>query len=122
MRPEAFPAKLREEAFRLRRYGAEAQAILLSTVADDLEAAFRQEEEELLNLQRAAEESGYSTAHLGRLAREGAIPNAGRSNAPRIRRGDLPRKAAGLPQDTPVLTLKDRQQVARSIITRNAER
>jgi hypothetical protein len=30
---------------------------------------------------------------LGRLLRQGLIPNAGRPHAPRIRRADLPRRA-----------------------------
>lgn len=47
---------------------------------------------ELLPLRRAAAESGYTADHLGRLLREGKLANAGRANAPRIRRGDLPRK------------------------------
>jgi hypothetical protein len=37
--------------------------------------------------------SGYSADHLGELVREGKIPNAGRKNAPLIRRLDLPMKA-----------------------------
>lgn len=48
--------------------------------------------DEALNLRKAARESGYSVDHLGRLLSEGQLPNAGRPNAPRIRRGDLPRK------------------------------
>jgi hypothetical protein len=48
---------------------------------------------ELLSLQRAAAESGYSADHLGRLLRDGKLANAGRVNSPRIRRGDLPIKA-----------------------------
>ena len=48
---------------------------------------------ELLPLHRAAAESGYSVDHLGRLLRDGKLANAGRVNAPRIRRGDLPIKA-----------------------------
>lgn len=47
---------------------------------------------ELLSLGQAAAESGYSADHLGRLIREGKLVNAGRANAPRIRRRDLPRK------------------------------
>jgi hypothetical protein len=47
---------------------------------------------ELLSLRQAAAESGYSPDHLGRLIREGKLPNAGRLHAPRIRRGHLPMK------------------------------
>ena len=120
MSPEAFPVKLREEALRLRRYGAEAQATLLSTVADDLEAAFREQREELLNLQEAAAASGYSARQLSRLAASGALPLYGRRSAPRFRRGDLPRKASA-PQSTgPNTTPRGitKEQIAQSIVNR----
>ena len=45
-----------------------------------------------LNLQQASKESGYTPDHLGRLVKAGEIPNAGRANAPRILRKNLPRK------------------------------
>ena len=45
-----------------------------------LEEALAAENDEVLTLQRAAAESGYSADHLGRLVREGKIPNAGRPN------------------------------------------
>jgi hypothetical protein len=54
--------------------------------SQELEAALHDSEEELLDLQEAAPESGYSPDHLGRLVRDGKIPNAGRRNAPKIRR------------------------------------
>jgi hypothetical protein len=53
--------------------------------------------EEALALTDAAKESGYSANHLGRLVRSGEIENIGRSNAPKIRRRDLPRKATPFP-------------------------
>jgi hypothetical protein len=85
-------ARWRDEATLLRRRGAEAQAALLESCADDLEAANREADLEALTLQEAAQESGYSVDHLGRLVREGRIPNAGQGWGPRIRRCDLPRK------------------------------
>lgn len=59
--------------------------------------------------------TGYSPAHLGRLVREGKIPNHGRTNAPRVRRGDLPVKA--LPGGSePVNPVRYRaEQIVRSI-------
>src|SRR3954453_23038027 len=42
--------------------------------------------EQALSLVEAAAECGYSADPLGRLVRSGAIPNAGRENAPKIRR------------------------------------
>jgi len=50
--------------------------------------------QEPLSLKDAAQESGYSTDHLGRLIRDGSIPNAGRPGAPRLARRDLPLKPA----------------------------
>jgi len=48
--------------------------------------------EQALSLVEAASECGYSADHLGRLVRSGQIPNAGRANAPKVRRRDLPKK------------------------------
>ena len=44
---------------------------------------------ETLSLTQAAERTGYSANHIGRLVRQGRLPNAGRKNAPRVRLGDL---------------------------------
>lgn len=41
-------------------------------------------------LAEAAKVSGYSVDHLGRLLRQGKIPNRGRRHSPKIQRGDLP--------------------------------
>jgi hypothetical protein len=46
-----------------------------------------------LTLAAAAAESGLSVDHLGKLIRDGTIPNAGRKGAPRIRSADVPRGA-----------------------------
>ncbi len=83
-------ATLRQDAARLRRYGAEAQATAIEATLAQLEATNRVAEEEPLTLQNAAQRSGYSVDHLGRLVRDGDIPNAGRPGAPRILARDLP--------------------------------
>ena len=44
---------------------------------------------ETMSLTEAAERTGYSADHIGRLVRRGRLPNAGRKNAPRVRLGDL---------------------------------
>jgi hypothetical protein len=44
---------------------------------------------ELLSLTEAAERTGHTADHIGRLVREGKVPNAGRKNAPRVRVRDL---------------------------------
>jgi hypothetical protein len=45
-----------------------------------------------LSLIEASERSGYSPDHIGRLVRDGRIPNVGRPNAPKVRARDLPAK------------------------------
>jgi hypothetical protein len=92
-RAHALVVAWRDDAERLKEYfGFDQPARLIQRMANDLEAALRAEVDELLNLREAAHEAGYSEDHLGRLIREGRIPNAGRTNSPRIRRGDLPQK------------------------------
>jgi hypothetical protein len=93
-------ARWREEAAMFRRYGAEQQAAACDLHADELENAIRSAAEERLTLAEAAAASGYSPRRLRELVAAGEIPNAGRKGAPRLRRSDLPRKAAGRPVGT----------------------
>ena len=87
--------------------------------ADQLEEVLLKEGDALLTLPEAAEESGYSAGHIGRLIRDGKIPNAGRPGAPRIARRDLPLKV-----DRGVQSVSDnsqsgdisREQIVRSVI------
>jgi len=81
---------------------------------------------EALSLRQAAAESGYSADHLAREVRAGRILNAGRRGAPRIRRGDLPRKLGRLPslisdrlrEDHSIVQLPNtRASIARAIAT-----
>ena len=88
----------RTDAACLRLYGAVGQADLLETVAREVEEAASSEAERVLTLAQAAERTGYTVDHLGRLLREGRIPNVGRRSAPRIRVADLPRRPRGLSQ------------------------
>lgn len=88
----ALHQRWREKAALFRVHGHEATARTYEVCSEELEAALRRGDEETLDLQEAAKESGYSSDHLGRLVRDGKIPNAGRRNAPKIRRGDLPRR------------------------------
>lgn len=80
------------QAEALRRYGGGNLAVVLERCADELEATVRERDETTLTLTDAARESGYTREHLGRLVRDGKIPNAGRPGAPRIARRHLPRK------------------------------
>lgn len=107
----------RERAAMLRRYGAREAAETLEAVTAELEAALRAARDELLTLEAAARVSGYSADYLGRLVREGKIPNAGRPHAPKIRRADLPRKAVRLPTEAtgPILAVPKRR-IARAVM------
>ena len=96
---EGLPVAWRRQAKTLRRYGGETPAVVLDRCAADLEATLQELDETTLSLVEAARESGYSADHLGRLVREGKIPNAGRSGAPRIARRHLPRKAPAVVLD-----------------------
>jgi hypothetical protein len=92
MTPADLAAAWRDRAVELRRYGAEPQAVTLEAAAAELDAALREAAGEALTLSEAAQESGYATRTLRQMVAEGKLPNAGRKNAPRIRRGDLPRR------------------------------
>jgi hypothetical protein len=81
----------------LRHRGAETQANLLTACAAELRAALAASATELLSLDQAAARSGYSKDHLGRLVREGKIPDQrppGTRGRLAIRAHDLPRKPA----------------------------
>jgi hypothetical protein len=91
------PAAWRARASELRRFAdAEGAARAFECAAEELENSLRLADDETLSLREAARISGYSADHLGRLVRNGKIPNVGRTNAPRIRRRDIRRKAASL--------------------------
>ena len=100
-------------------------AVALESCAAELEATLRERDETTLSLTEAARESGYSADHLGRLVRDGRIPNAGRPGAPRIARSHLPRKTQA--PATPLLVEKHRRgevsnaQIVQSIIERGIE-
>jgi len=120
---EGLPADWRGKAKALRRYGGETPALALERCADDLDATLAERDETTLSLVEAARESGYSRDHLGRLVRDGKIPNAGRPNAPRIARRHLPRKApAQAPlAEEPRPRERSNAQIVQSIIQRGME-
>jgi hypothetical protein len=97
---------------------------VISELIAELEILFREEESEILTLEQAADNSGYSVDHLARSLRSGAIPNAGRKGQPRVRRGDLPRKPTALRNEMhePILAVNTRRQIAQSVVTSTHER
>ena len=89
---QTLTTRWRSHADMFQRFGEEGIATAFSTCADELEAAVTVWGNELFTLEEAERESGYSADSLGRLIREGKIPNGGKTGSPRIRRRDLPRK------------------------------
>lgn len=98
---------------------AEGVARALEEAASELEAALAAGNEELLTLADASLASGYSADHLGRLVRDGKLPNHGRPNAPRVRRADLPQKVGALPKAS-ISGHIPRAEIARAVIKRHA--
>jgi hypothetical protein len=92
MTPAECPPAWRTRAAELERY-APAAAEAFRVVAGELDAALREQGDTELTLTEAARESGYSDRRLRELIADGSIPQAGRKGAPRVRRGDLPKKA-----------------------------
>jgi hypothetical protein len=111
---ETLISEWRTEAELFARRGQVATSVLIRGMAEELEGAASRSAGEELTLGDAALESGYSPDHLGRLIREGKLPNAGRSNAPRVRRSDLPKKTVSAQSKAPHLS---REQIVRSVIT-----
>jgi hypothetical protein len=103
------PSAWRAEAERLERF-APAAATAFRDAATDLEDALRASAGELLTLAEASLASGYSADRLRHLVSSGAIANAGKKGAPRIRRADLPVRAA-----RPALSAYNPDEDARSI-------
>lgn len=83
-----------DEAAFLRRHGAVEAAATTELNARQLEEAIRSAEDETLTLSEAAAASGYAKRTLREKVAKGEIPNAGRKHAPRVRRGDLPKRAS----------------------------
>ena len=82
-----------KDAKFLREHGASEAAVTSEKHAREVVKAVSEAEDETLTLAEAAAESGYARRTIRQKVATGEIPNVGRKNAPRIRRGDLPRKA-----------------------------
>lgn len=79
----------RDEADLFERRGLEREARLAESYATDLEERLREWKLETLTLSETAEELGVSYDTVQRKVANGEFPNAGRKNAPRVRREDL---------------------------------
>lgn len=117
MFPNDLPAAWREKADGLEEFGATEQATTLRRCANDLEQTAEEWGDEALTLTDAATYGGYSADHLGRLVRQGKLPNAGRPNAPRILRRHVPiRSTRGQLAPNPYSIDTENEQIVRSII------
>ena len=67
-------------------------APLAEEIIADLEAIAAGTNSEELTVTQAAEATGYTADHIGRLVREGKLTNYGRKGAPRVRRSELPKR------------------------------
>jgi hypothetical protein len=108
----------RSAAKLFREHEQPATAVAYEKCAGELEDALAQETKAALTLQEAAAESGYSADHLGRMVREGKIPNVGKANSPRIAKKDLPRKSYVAPKPDP--SQIDRAQIVRLAVNEGA--
>ncbi len=90
----AFRARLSTRRSDLQQFGALVDPVrLLDAIMADFDEALRVETDTLRTLTDAARECGYSADSLGRMVRAGKTPNDGRAGAPRVGRGDLPRRS-----------------------------
>jgi hypothetical protein len=88
---------MRQDADLFERRGLKDSAALIRSYADELDAYEENYENEILKLDEAARESGYSKDHLSLLISQGKLPNAGKRGAPRVHRRDLPKKPRSAP-------------------------
>jgi hypothetical protein len=93
MNPHDLPNAWRTRAKEMRELGADAQACTLEYCAGELEQAQREWGLQELTLQEAAEACGFSYSTLQKMVASEDLPNVGEKGSPRVRRGDLPRKA-----------------------------
>jgi hypothetical protein len=111
-------ARWRSETEILHRRGADEQAAVLESCASELQDEGRLFSLESLSLGQAEAESGFSYSALQKMVSEGTIPNVGKKGAPRVRRGDLPKKpGADKEANHGEPTLATRVLVGRSIVS-----
>jgi hypothetical protein len=105
----------RTDARLLLAYGDDRGAGVCDLHAAQVKQAWDAWQDEALTLDQSAQESGYTSDHLGKLVCAGSIPNAGRPNSPRIRRGHLPRKPGHMDAHCHTAPVDCREQIARSV-------
>ena len=111
------PAAWRGEADRLERF-APAAAVAFRDAAQQLEESQRAAASDVLTLEEAALASGFSKDHLRHQIATGMIANVGKKGRPRVRAGDLPKKAPRKP--SPYDPSADAVQLVRNAGTRRS--
>jgi len=93
-------------------------ARLCEEVIADIRLLIKTQGETVLSLSGAAEISGYSREHLGRLVKDGKLANVGQPGAPKVRRIDLPMKRGTLPGQglTSHIAGASKRQTVRSVV------
>ena len=115
-RIQDLPGSFRETAEYLREHAASDEAARVwDKAAEKVEEALRSSSLELLGLDEAEVESGYTKGHLRRLIRDGVIPNSGAESDPRIQRSHLPRKPGWRVAGPRPWGVSSRTQAARAI-------
>ena len=114
------------ERWRLRqaefaRFGATVSgAAVVGEMLDELREELRSAGNAPLTLEQAAQRSGYSRDHIGRLLRSGRLENVGSRGRPRVRASDLPLKAkSGLQFGTEDEEISPRRRIALSVTNSN---
>ena len=95
IRPADLLQLWQQRADFLHQYGDPNSARLWRLAAVELERALEAFGAETLTLDAAAKVSGYSPDYIRKQIAAGELPNAGRKNAPRVRRADLKAKPQG---------------------------
>jgi len=90
---------------------------IATEVLKDMESLLDAEGSEPIRLTEAARRTGYRADYIGRLIRDGKVPNAGRPKAPLVRLRDLPKKRLRI---RPMDTMLDRKRIALAVA--NSER
>ncbi len=105
-----FAGRLRDEAERLRSWGAAEAAGACARAADELESKFRGWWLGTLSVADAAAASGYSEERLRELARDGKLPasRAAEGGPMLLRRCDLPRRPTAPPGRSGIVDLETR--------------
>jgi hypothetical protein len=98
MTPADVRAKWESRRDEWRRLGVSVNGeAVANEILTDVEQLEHESPSDALTLSEGARVSGYSTDHLRHLIAAGQLENLGRKHAPRVRRGDLPRKATMSP-------------------------